>query len=791
MKLRKGLSLLLGGAIISLLASTTYAASWEEKDFANKGGLKTVHIYNPETSSPIGDGKALLMVLRGCSQPATRFKEAGLDEAADTYGMVIAAAEPNVPHQMMDCWNYFSGTTSRTSGDYKYIIETAQAMINDPQYDIDPDQVYISGLSSGGAFAMTVGCLAPDIFAGMGLDAAPSIGSGTSTSTPVGTPQTTADKCTNAAGTNSKYFATQITSTAFGTTDGLVGKDYAPHNAAAMALIYNASKTNKQNIVQNIEDVIEYTWTDGRVSMVEFGGVGHAWPGGPDATGGLMTYIDSSSANYGLYLGKYFSENNIRVPDEDEETCKNITLDAYDYNPETKVFTASGTATEDCQGAVVYINVADSADYQAPSNDEYSFTIQNVTCPDEIKVTLENASRESFTTTDIFTGSCGETKIPPVVESFNAITSKGSVTLTGMASDADGTVVSATIAIDQTEYDVDVNDNGVFALSVDGLAARRYYANVIVMDDDALTANKLIEFTIEESEKLAPRVTLDPIEIYKDYAVQCGVATDADGEIEVAVYTIDGEGKTINTMNPDGSFCIHLSDLEPGEHVLTIVIADNDKLGTEKVVTFTISDEELLPPTVHLKPVEIDGQTAVISGTASDADGEVLAATVTINGTEYPVALNAGEFTITLTDLDAGSYHVVATATDNDQQQGSDTIDFEIEEIEKLPPTVSVNTSVDGTSVTISGTASDVDGDIVEVVVSVNGTDYTVANGNYSKTLTDLAAGSYDVVVTATDSDDLTATATTSFTIEEEEEEEEEDNVWTSWWDWWMGFWSF
>jgi poly(3-hydroxybutyrate) depolymerase len=46
------------------------------------------------------------------------------------------------------------------------------------QLNIDPSQTYNTGLSSGGGQAMVMGCLAPEIFAGMGINAAPTIGTG-------------------------------------------------------------------------------------------------------------------------------------------------------------------------------------------------------------------------------------------------------------------------------------------------------------------------------------------------------------------------------------------------------------------------------------------------------------------------------------------------------------------------------------------------------------------------------------------------------------------------------------
>ena len=788
MKLKRGL-LLTCGVFLSLLASVSFAAQWQQKSFT--GGLRTVHVYVPETKSPIGEGRSLFVVLRGCLQPASAFKTANLDKVADEYGMVIAAAEPNTSAGA-DCWGYWSGMRSRTSGDYKNVITTTQAMIDDAQYDIDPDQVYIGGLSSGGAFAMTVGCLAPDIYAAMALDAAPSAGTGMyGAFSHEGTPESVKRNCESYAGSYKSHFATQITTTAYGTTDGTVPKTYGLQNAKAMALIYDVDQTNEENTVQGFNNVKESTWEKGRVSMVEFGGVGHAWPGGSGAAG---SYIDGRSANYGLYMAEFFTANNLRVEDKPVETCKNVTLDSFDYNSETKVFKANGTATKDCDEATISIAVAESTASVAPTNDSYSFTIQNVSCPDEIKVTLENASLEQFTAADMFTGSCGETNIPPVIKSFNAITTKGAVSLSGIAEDEDGTVVNAVITLEGTQYDVDVGENGVFTLMIEGLAAREYTARVIVMDDDALTDDALTTFTIEESEKTAPTLTLDPVEIYENYAVVCGTASDSDGEIVVANYAIDGKGKEIN-MNPDGSFCIHMPDLTYDEHELIVVVVDNDNLAADATVKFTISEEKLLPPTVALDPVEVVDQTAIISGIATDADGEVTNVNIDINGTAYPVVLSGGKFVLTLNDLEAGNYHVVAVATDNDQMEGSDTADFEIKEIIKIAPKVTVAAKVSDTSVTISGSASDEDGKVVEITISVNGTEYSVAGGNYSKTLTDLAPGDYDVVVTATDNDGLTATDTTSFAIEEEDDDDDDDddvtNPWTSWWSWWMGLWGF
>ena len=301
--------LALGAGIAALTFSiAANAASWSTKSL---GGFSRVHVYEPATESPVGDGKSLLIVLHGCTQSIDAFKTANLEDAADEYGMVVAVPDA-MNKQGFSCWGYWTGTKSRSAGDYKNVINLATTIRDDASYGVDSNQIYVAGLSSGGAFAMTVGCLAPDIFAGMGLDAAPS--TGTSSSGAMGpkesTSAETAQRCESYAGSYASNFETQITSTAYGTSDTTVNTGYGLQNAEAMASIYGVTKVSGTNAIFGNSGAQETLWTDGRVSMAALNGVSHAWPGGSGASG---SYIDGSSINYGLYLGKYFSENNVRV----------------------------------------------------------------------------------------------------------------------------------------------------------------------------------------------------------------------------------------------------------------------------------------------------------------------------------------------------------------------------------------------------------------------------------------------------------------------------------------------
>ncbi len=389
--------LALGAGIAALTFSVAgNAASWSTK---SEGGFSQVHIYNPTTESPVGNGKSLLIVLHGCTQAASAFKTANLDDVADQKGMVIAAPEAAYK-EGFSCWGYWTGGISRTSKDYKNVITLAENLRDDASYDIDPNQIYVAGLSSGGAFAMTVGCLAPDIFAGMGLDAAPS--AGTSSSGAMGgkesTVSQTASRCKSYAGSNASFFETQITSTAYGTSDNTVNTGYGLQNAEAMASIYGASKISGTNTVQGISGAKETLWTDGRASMVEMSGVGHAWPGGSGASG---SYIDGKSANYGMYLADYFAENNVRLgPTNDfEASIKSADVNApMDGNSATITATVEVPVTSTLTSIVVTVDNESRTVTSTAINEVFSVGIGAHTA--SIVVTVAGDDGADYVTTE-------------------------------------------------------------------------------------------------------------------------------------------------------------------------------------------------------------------------------------------------------------------------------------------------------------------------------------------------------------------------------------------------------
>lgn len=303
---------MLGAAILS--TPVLHAGSWKS---VTVGGLAT-QIYVPATNAALESGRALMINLHGCGQTADDLKNNGnWEKTAEKYGMIVAI--PTVPNGgvYMGCWDYYGNGHSSDNRHNKPLISLAIELRDNESLGIDPKQIYVSGLSSGGGEAMVLGCLRPDIFAGTGLNAAPTVGttvneiSGTRTSV-----DQAISNCKQLAGKYSDFLNTQLTSSVYGNNDSFVDKKHNEVNAEAMAKIYGA--TTKVSIdMSSIEGRNNAgegkIWSDEigpRVSIIMNQNLGHAWPAGNGA-GSIFTNEDS--IDYPAYIMKFFFENGRRV----------------------------------------------------------------------------------------------------------------------------------------------------------------------------------------------------------------------------------------------------------------------------------------------------------------------------------------------------------------------------------------------------------------------------------------------------------------------------------------------
>ena len=327
-----------------------------------------------------------------------------------------------------------------------------------------------------------------------------------------------------------------------------------------------------------------------------------------------------------------------------------------------------------------------------------------------------------------------------------------------LASDATGEVV---ITVNGEDYTAAI-ENGVASVTVSDLKAGDYTVTVKYTGDNNYNeATGSAEFSVL---KITPEmdVTVEDIVFGEDLIVNAVLPVDATGEVVITVNGVD-----YHVAIENGEATVTVSGLEAGDYTVAVKYAGDDNYNAAEVTKGV--NVAKANPALNVIIDSVDyGNVFTINAVLTGVNNAPLDTNiiVTVNGKNYIVAIVNGKGTFHADKLAAGSYNFNARfAGSNNYNEVSDSGKFNVYKVDSAIGITVKDINVGEDAVITVKLFSDATG---ELTVTVNGKDYTanVVNGRATVSVSDLKAGTYDVVAKYSgDNNYNAAVATSSFTV--------------------------
>jgi len=389
-----------------------------------------------------------------------------------------------------------------------------------------------------------------------------------------------------------------------------------------------------------------------------------------------------------------------------------------------------------------------------------SLTISNLSLGDHL-YSLTVTDNKGATSTDIvkITVIISGNKIPIANAGSNQTILFGdSVTLSGSASDLDGSIVSWSWKKDGITRKSG-SGSVISSLVVNNLPIGVHQFTLVVTDNDGATAFDHVIVTVNSTNNIAPVANAgsDKTISFGDSVTLNGSASDSDGSVVSWVWKKNG----ITQLRGSGSTVspLIINNLGIGVHIITLIVTDNNGASGSDNVRITVNSAANISPIANAGSDQtIDfGESTTLTGSGSDADGSIKSwswkkgATVLKSGTGSVISSYA------VTNPSIGKHEFTLEVIDNKGASGTDKVIITVVSTSgNKPPTANAGsdkTIVELQAAQLTGVGTDTDGTIASYKWKEGS---VTLSSSQTLNLKVLSSGTHNLTLTVTDNEGKT-----------------------------------
>ena len=372
---------------------------------------------------------------------------------------------------------------------------------------------------------------------------------------------------------------------------------------------------------------------------------------------------------------------------------------------------------------------------------------------------------------------------PPSVEAGPAQTvQEGSnVSLNGSATDPDGDVMTYLWTHNSTSSDIALANatSASTTFTAPRVDSDTAIAFTLTANDDTATSSDSVIITVTAPVNSPPSVEAGPAQTVQEGSNVSlnGSATDPDEDVMTYLWTHNSTSSDITLANATSASTTFTAPRVDSDTAIAFTLTANDDTATSSdSVIITVTAHVNNPPSVEAGPAQTvqEGSNVSLNGSATDPDGDVMTYLWTHNSTSSDIALanaTSASTTFTAPRVDSDTAIAFTLTANDDTATSSDSVIITVTAPVNSPPSVeagSAQTVQEGSNVSLNGSATDPDEDVMTYLWTHNSTSSDITLANATSASTTFTAPRVDsdtaIAFTLTANDD-TATSSDSVII--------------------------